>query len=50
MLLALYPVALELASLVVLAVITALLAVLIAIETRGYGEGRTQSRHEFYAG
>jgi low temperature requirement protein LtrA len=47
LLLALYPVALEIASLAILAVITALLAALIAIETRGYGEGRLRVRHAF---
>jgi len=47
-LLALVPVAEEVDSLVVLAVVTALLAALIAIETRGYGPGRTEVRHAFY--
>ena len=47
-LLALAPVAGELDSLVVLAVVTALLAALIAIETRSYGPGRTRVRHAFY--
>jgi low temperature requirement protein LtrA len=47
LLLALYPLALEIASLAILAVITALLAALIAIETRGYGEGRLRVRHAF---
>jgi low temperature requirement protein LtrA len=46
-LLALLPVAHEIASLATLAVITALLAGLTAIETRGYGEGRTRVRHAF---
>jgi low temperature requirement protein LtrA len=44
---ALYPLALEIASLATLAVITALLAGLIAIETRHYGEGRIRVRHAF---
>ena len=47
-LLALVPVAGELDSLVLLAVVAALLAALIAIETRTYGEGRTRARHAFY--
>jgi low temperature requirement protein LtrA len=47
LLLALYPVALELASLAILALITVLLGALIAIETRGYGEGRIRVRHAF---
>jgi low temperature requirement protein LtrA len=46
--LALVPVAEELASLAILAVVTALLAGLIAIETRSYGEGRTHVRRVFY--
>jgi low temperature requirement protein LtrA len=47
-LLALVPIAEELDSLAILAVVTALLAALIAIETRGYGPDRTQVRHAFY--
>jgi low temperature requirement protein LtrA len=47
LLLALYPLAQEVASLAILAIITALLAVLIAVETHGYGEGRLQVRHAF---
>jgi low temperature requirement protein LtrA len=47
-LLALVPVAGELDSLAVLAVVTALLAALIAIETRSYGPGRSQVRRAFY--
>ena len=47
-LLALVPIAEELDSLVVLALVTALLAGLIAIETRGYGPGRTEVRHAYY--
>jgi len=47
-LLALVPAAEELDSLVVLAMVTALLAALIAIETRSYGEGRTHVRRAFY--
>ncbi len=46
--LALVPAAEELASLAILALVTALLAGLIAIETRGYGPGRTRVRHDFY--
>jgi low temperature requirement protein LtrA len=46
--LALIPLAEELDSLATLAVVTALLAGLIAIETRGYGEGRTHVRRVFY--
>jgi len=46
--LALVPAAEELASLAILAVVTALLAGLIAIETRSYGEGRTHVRRVFY--
>jgi low temperature requirement protein LtrA len=46
-LLALYPAALELASLAILALITVLLAALIVVETRGYGEGRTRVRQAF---
>jgi low temperature requirement protein LtrA len=47
-LLALVPVAGELNSLVDLAVVAALLAVLIALETRTYGENRSRFRHSFY--
>jgi low temperature requirement protein LtrA len=47
LLLALYPLALELPSLATLAIITALLAGLIALETRSYGEGRLQVRRAF---
>jgi low temperature requirement protein LtrA len=47
-LLALVPFAGELDSLAILAVVTALLAGLIAIETRSYGAGRTEARHAFY--
>jgi low temperature requirement protein LtrA len=47
LLLALYPVALEIASLATLAIITALLAGLIVLETRSYGEGRLQVRRAF---
>jgi low temperature requirement protein LtrA len=46
-LLALYPAALELPSLAVLAAITVLLSALIAIETRRYGEHRTLVRRAF---
>ena len=47
-LLALVPVAEELDSLVILAVVAALLAVLIMLETRTYGENRARVRHTFY--
>ena len=47
-LLAAYPLALEVDSLAVLAAVTVLLAGLIAIETRGYGETRSEFRHSFY--
>jgi low temperature requirement protein LtrA len=46
-LLALYPLALEIASLATLAIITALLAGLIVLETRSYGEGRLAVRRAF---
>jgi low temperature requirement protein LtrA len=45
LLLALYPVALELSALVMLAVINVLLWSMIAYETRGYGEARAEVRH-----
>ena len=48
LLLALVPLAGEIDSLAVLAVVTALLAGLIAIETRSYGEGRGHVRRAFY--
>jgi low temperature requirement protein LtrA len=47
---ALVPVATEVTVLVMLGVLTALLAVMIVFETRGYGEGRTRVRREFDAG
>jgi low temperature requirement protein LtrA len=47
LLLALYPVALEVSSLTTLAIITALLAGLIVLETRSYGEGRLAVRRAF---
>ena len=47
-LLALVPVAEELDSLVILAIVAALLAVLIMLETRTYGETRARFRHTFY--
>jgi low temperature requirement protein LtrA len=46
--LALWPVAVEVDSLVTLSIVTVLLAGLIAIETRAYGEHRTQYRRAFY--
>ena len=48
-LLALYPLALEVPALVTVAIVTALFAVLIAYETRRYGESRAQVRHGTYA-
>jgi low temperature requirement protein LtrA len=42
---ALYPVALELSALVMLVLLNVLLWTMIAFETRGYGEGRTEVRH-----
>jgi low temperature requirement protein LtrA len=45
LLLALYPLALELSALVMIAVINALLWTMIAYETRGYGEDRSEVRH-----
>jgi low temperature requirement protein LtrA len=47
-LLALVPVAGEVDSLVLLGIVAALLAGLIALETRGYGPNRSQVRHAFY--
>ena len=48
LLLALVPLAGELDSLADLAVVTALLAGLIVLETRTYGPNRTQVRHDYY--
>ena len=45
LLFALYPVALELSALAMLVLLNVLLWTMIAIETRGYGEGRTEVRH-----
>ena len=45
LLLALYPVALELSALVMLALLNVLLWSMIVYETRGYGEGRAEVRH-----
>ncbi len=45
LLFALYPVALELSALVMLVLLNVLLWTMIAVETRGYGEGRTEVRH-----
>jgi low temperature requirement protein LtrA len=45
LLFALYPVALELSALVMLALINLLLWSMIAYETRGYGEARAEVRH-----
>jgi low temperature requirement protein LtrA len=48
LLLALVPVGHQVDSLVTLGIATVLLAVLIAVETRGYGENRAQYRRAFY--
>jgi low temperature requirement protein LtrA len=48
LLLALVPAVEEMDSLATLAVVATLLAGLIAVETRGYGETRLQYRHAFY--
>jgi low temperature requirement protein LtrA len=45
-LIALLPAATELPALVILAVVAALLCVVVAVETRSYGEGRERVRHE----
>jgi low temperature requirement protein LtrA len=45
LLFALYPVARELSALVMLVLLNVLLWTMIAFETRGYGEGRTEVRH-----
>jgi low temperature requirement protein LtrA len=47
---ALIPVAIEVSALTILGIVVALLAALIAYETRSYGEGRTRVRREFDAG
>jgi low temperature requirement protein LtrA len=47
---ALIPLAAEISALATLGIVTVLLAVLIASETRGYGEGRIRVRREFDAG
>jgi low temperature requirement protein LtrA len=44
---ALVPAATELDGVVALAIVTVLLAAMIAYETRGYGEGRRAVRHEY---
>jgi low temperature requirement protein LtrA len=46
---AMLPVAVELASLVILGIVTGLLAAMIVYETLSYGEGRTRVRREFDA-
>jgi low temperature requirement protein LtrA len=43
---ALLPLATEIAAIAILAIVAALLWALVAVETRGYGEGRTRVRHE----
>ena len=45
LLFALYPVATELSALAILGLLNVMLWTMIAIETRGYGEGRDQVRH-----
>src|SRR5438105_2474800 len=47
-LLALIPVATEISALAIVAIVTALVWILIAYETRSYGEGRARVRHEDY--
>jgi low temperature requirement protein LtrA len=47
---ALIPVAMEVSALTTLGIVVALLAALIAYETRTYGEGRSRVRREFDAG
>jgi low temperature requirement protein LtrA len=47
LLFAMIPAATELSSLAILAIVTALLGVLIAVETRSYGPGRTAVRHRY---
>ena len=44
-LLALIAVALDVAAIAILAILAVLIWVLIAVETRGYGEGRSRVRH-----
>jgi hypothetical protein len=46
LLFALLPVATRVPALVILAIVTAVLATVIAYETRSYGEGRGRVRHE----
>jgi low temperature requirement protein LtrA len=48
-LVALLPVAIEIPALATVAAVTALAWLLIVIETRGYGEGRSRLRHEDFA-
>jgi low temperature requirement protein LtrA len=47
---ALIPVAMELPAIATLGIVSILLAMMIAYETRSYGEGRTRTRREFDAG
>jgi low temperature requirement protein LtrA len=49
LLFALLPVATNVPALVTLAMVTVLLAAMIAYETRSYGEGRTRARHQDFA-
>ncbi len=49
LLFALLPVATNIPALLTLAIVTALLSLLIAYETRSYGEGRGRVRHEDFA-
>jgi low temperature requirement protein LtrA len=47
LLFALLPLAVEVSALVSLAIVAGLLAAMIVYETRGYGEGRIQARHDY---
>jgi len=47
LLLALVPVAIHVSGIAALAIVTLLLAALIVYETRGYGSGRVQVRHDY---
>jgi low temperature requirement protein LtrA len=49
LILALLPVAIEIPALATLAIVTALVWILIAYETRSYGENRARVRHEDFA-
>ena len=43
----LIPLALEISGIASLAIVTGLLAAMIVYETRGYGSGRVQVRHDY---